>query len=109
MPLPDAIHITETANVVSLEDTTGRVLREIATVPADADTFARAPGAQHVIGAWVGDTLEVRHATPDGRVVVESWLLANDGRTLVATVSVEGDEQRPARSMKRVYVRTERP
>ncbi|HKB76789.1 MAG TPA: hypothetical protein VKC58_09370, partial [Myxococcales bacterium] len=108
MRLPPRIHVTQTAKIVSVEDSSGAVIEEIATVPAAADTFDRAPGAVHVLGEWSGKALELTHEGPNGSKRVETWSLGNNGATLVSEVKIEGGEM-PARSFKRVYRRVTEP
>jgi hypothetical protein len=106
--LPALFHVTQTAKIVSFEDSTGAVVQEIATVPAAADTFDRAPGALHLLGAWNGATLELTREGRNGAKRVETWSLADNGATLVSEIKLQGDE-RTDRSIKRVYRRVSEP
>jgi hypothetical protein len=106
--MPARIHVTQTAKIVSVEDSSGAVIEEIATVPAEADTFDRAPGALHVLGAWNGKALELTREGANGSKRVETWSLAENGASLVSEVKIEGDE-RSQRSFKRVYRRVTEP
>lgn len=103
--LPDFIHITETAAVVSFEDSSGTVLREIATVPAEADTFLRAPGALHVSGTWNKDALVVTRTGPRDAKITETISLKDKGKTLVIDTKFEASGDRPSREFKRVYTK----
>jgi hypothetical protein len=106
--LPARIHVTQTSQIVSFEDSTGTVIEEVATVPAAADTFSRAPGAVHVLGTWNGKSLEMDRQGPGGSKVAETWSLADAGASLVSVVRIEGGEM-PARTMRRVYRRVSAP
>jgi hypothetical protein len=106
--LPPRIHVTQTAKLVSVEDSSGAVIEEIATVPAAADTFDRAPGAVHVLGGWNGHALELTHEGPNGSKRVETWSLSDNGASLVSEVRIQGGEL-PERSFKRVYRRVTEP
>jgi hypothetical protein len=103
--LPEILHVTETATLVSLEDTTGAVVEEIATVAAEADTFARAPGAEHLSGRWDGDKLVFELPAREGPAVTESITLEDKGKSLVIHTELAATEERPARSFNRVYRR----
>jgi hypothetical protein len=103
--LPNFIHITETASEVSFEDSSGAVLQEIATVPAEADTFARAPGAQHVTGQWSGDKLVVERPGPRDAKITETITLKDKGKSLQIETKIEGSGDMPSREFKRVYDR----
>lgn len=107
--LPERFHVTHTPSVVSVEDSTGKVLQEVATVTAEADTFARAPGAVHVLGLWDGKTLELKRESPRGGTITEVWKLIDDGRALAVVVHIPGDDRMPERTMKRVYDRVVEP
>jgi len=100
--LPEVIHITQTPSLVSFEDSTGTVLKEIATVAAAADTMTRAPGALHVAGSWDGKTLTVTHESQRGKVK-ESWQLEKSGQALDQVIAFDSDQG--SRTMKRVYRR----
>ncbi|HEY6867396.1 MAG TPA: hypothetical protein VI792_09070 [Candidatus Eisenbacteria bacterium] len=102
--LPDLMHVTQTKSVVSFEDTTGHVVREITTVPASADTFAHAPGAQLLSGTWSGGQLVVERTGGNGFKLTETIALEGDQRSLVILTKVE-DGSNPAREFKRVYRR----
>jgi hypothetical protein len=102
--LPDIMHVTQTAKLVSFEDSTGAVIREVATVPAEADTFARAPGAQHVAGTWQKDKLVIARPGPRDSRVTETISLKDKGKTMVIDVKVEPAEGSPV-EFKRVYER----
>ncbi len=103
--LPDLMHVTEAGQVVSFEDSTGRVLQEIAFVDAKHDTLMHAPGATVMYGTWRGDTLDVERDTPFGRTT-QSWWLDTEGRTLVQRTRIPANGERAAMEFHRVYQRT---
>lgn len=103
--LPDLLHITQTASLVSFEDSTGAVIQEIATVPAAADTFARAPGAVHIPGQWDTDKLVIERTGPRDSKITETITLENQGKTLVIETRRPAMGQMPSREFKRVYAR----
>jgi len=98
--LPDVMHITQTRTMVSFEDTTGHVLREITTVSAQADTFAHAPGALQAKGEWKGEQLVVEGSGQRGKLT-ETITLEDKGQSLVIHTRLEGNGQ--SREFKRVY------
>jgi len=102
--LPEVMHITATPALVSVEDSSGTVLEEIATVSAQADTFARAPGAPHIEGQWKGDKLVIEREGPRGKVT-ETISLEDKGATLVFHTRMESSGDMPSREFKRVYRR----
>jgi len=102
MRLPDFMHVTMTPALVSFEDSTGAVVREVATVSAAADTFAHAPGALHVAGEWKGDKLVIEREGPRGKVT-ETLSLEDKGATLVLKTRMESNGDMPSREFKRVY------
>jgi hypothetical protein len=99
--LPDLMHITQTKTMVSFEDTTGHVLREITTVSAAADTFAHAPGALQAKGDWKGEQLVVERSGQRGKLT-ETITLEDKGQSLVIHTKLEGNGQ--SREFKRVYI-----
>jgi hypothetical protein len=107
--LPDRLHVAHTSALVSFADSTGRVLVEVSTVSAAADTFAHAPGADHRRGSWDGKSLVLNRERLMGGKVMERWSLGNDGETLVAMITTDGNEARPGREFKRVYERVNEP
>lgn len=104
--LPDLLHITQTATIVSFEDSAGAVVREVATVPAAADTFARAPNAEHIAGQWESGKLVIHRTGPHDAKITETISLTNKGRMLVIDDQIEANGDMPAREFKRVYTRS---
>jgi hypothetical protein len=103
--LPELMHVTETASIVSFEDSSGAVLREIATVPAEADTFTHAPGAEHVSGQWQDGKLVIQRTGPRESKITETISLKDDGKSLLIDTKVESGGDMPSREIKRVYNR----
>jgi len=102
-PLPEVIHITETATVVSFEDTTGAVLQEITTLNGAPDKQAHAPGAPVIAGAWNDQALEISHQGGRG-TMTQTYTLEDGGRTLVVKSAFTGGDGE-SREFKRVYDR----
>jgi hypothetical protein len=102
--LPELMHITQTNEIVSFEDSAGAVLQEITTIGAAKDTLAHALGAQVVVGRWEKDKLEVDREGPRGKVVT-TFSIEDDGKRLVMHVKMEGNGEMPSREFKRSYVR----
>jgi len=103
--LPDLMHITQTDEIVSFEDSTGVVLREITVLGGAKDTLSHAPGAAVLSGEWKGDTLVVEHQGSRGGKVTETIRLEEKGNLLVIRTKFEGSGDMPARESKRAYAR----
>jgi len=91
--------------MVSFEDTTGHVIREITTVSAEADSFAHAPGAQRLTGVWKEGQLVVRRTGGRGRAMTDTLTLGADGNTLQIHTKIESDGSMPSIEFNRVYQR----
>ncbi len=101
--LPDLMHITQTDNMVSFEDSTGTVLQEITTLGAAKDTLLHAPGAAVVAGAGKDTALTVERSSPRGKAT-QTYTLKDNGATLIIQTHIEASGgQMPARDFKRVY------
>jgi len=103
--LPDLMHVTQTAAVVSFADSSGAVLREVSEVPADADTLPHAPGAEHLSGQWKGGKLVIQRTGPRDSKITETISLENKGKSLQIDTKIEPGGDRPSREFKRVYDR----
>ena len=103
--LPDLVHITQSENDVSFEDSTGTVMQEITTVSADHDTLLHAPSAQVIYGRWKGSKLEVERQGARGGHVTQTFELQNHGETLLIEIKSAANGPMPAMSVKRVYTR----
>ena len=103
--LPDLMHVTQTDEIVSFEDSTGTVLQEVATLGGARDTLSHAPGAAVLSGEWKGDTLVVQRQNPRGGKVTETIRLEEKGSLLVIRTKFEGSGDVPAREIKRAYAR----
>jgi hypothetical protein len=102
---PDRMHVTQTATLVSVEDSSGAVLEEIRTVSAAADTFMHAPGARRLDGRWNDGQLEAYAEGPRGNGIRQIYALQDGGATLVVRIQIEPKGSGPAREIKRVYRR----
>jgi hypothetical protein len=103
--LPDLMHITQTPEVVSFEDSAGTVVQEITTLGGGQDTLAHSPGAQVMSGEWQGEKLLIQRQTPRGGTLSITVSLEGKGEQLVIETKMEGSGDMPSRSFKRVYER----
>ncbi|HYQ89966.1 MAG TPA: hypothetical protein VEU09_10120 [Candidatus Binatia bacterium] len=103
--LPDLMHVTQSPVVVSFADSSGTVLREVADVPAEADTLPHAPGAEHLSGQWKGSKLVIQRTGPRDSKITETISLENKGKSLQIDTKIESGGERPSREFKRVYNR----
>jgi hypothetical protein len=99
------MHVTQSATVVSFADSSGAVLREVAEVPAEADSLPHAPGAEHLSGQWKGGKLVIQRTGPRDSKITETISLENKGRSLQIETKIEPCGERPSREFKRVYNR----
>jgi hypothetical protein len=103
---PDRIRITQTPDLISIEDSTGVPLEQVSIGGLVADTLPLAPGPPRFPGSWFGDSLEVEHSGPNGGKAKQIVTLADHGQTLVIwTRLTQGKDQR---EFKRVYRRVTR-
>jgi len=105
--LPDLMHVTMTATLVSFEDSTGKVLQEITTLAGAADQQAHAPGAQVLSGEWKSGKLEIQRPGRGEMKMTETITLEEKGALLVIRTSMPAFGDRPARERKRVYRRVD--
>jgi len=103
--LPDLMHVSQSPVVVSFADSSGTVLREVAEVPAEADTLPHAPGAEHLSGQWKGSKLIIQRTGPRDSKITETISLENKGKSLQIETKIESGGERPSREFKRVYNR----
>ena len=104
--LPDLMHVTQTASLVSFEDSTGTVLQEVTTL-AGKDTLSHAPGAQVVAGAWKDGALQIERTMGRGGKLTQTVSLEEGGTLLVVRTSLPSFGDTPARELKRVYRKVE--
>jgi len=103
---PDRIHITQTPDLISIQDSTGVLLEQVSIGGPVADTMPRPSGPPRFAGSWFGDSLEVEHWGPNGGKATQIVTLADHGETLVIrTRLTQGKDQR---EFKRVYRRLTR-
>jgi len=105
--LPDLMHVTMTATLVSFEDSTGKVLQEATTLAGAADQQAHTPGAQVLGGEWKSNKLEVQRPGRGGSKMTETITLEEAGTLLVIRTAMPASGDRPARERKRVYRRVD--
>ncbi len=106
--MPDRMHVEQTDSLVSLADSTGRVMERITLVAMPPDTAAANHGIFSYPGAWNAQhELEVAHTNWRGTKILDTYAIQDDGRSLVVTTHVAGDDRMPARTIKRVYARVE--
>ena len=99
------MRVTQTAATVSFEDSSGAVLREVAAGSTGADTFADAPGAEHLSGKWKGDKLVIQRTGPRDSKITETISLQDKGKSLLIDTKFEPSGEMPSREFKRVYNR----
>jgi hypothetical protein len=102
--LPDVMHVTQTLDVVSFEDSTGNVLQEIGLMDLKADTLMHSPGATVLHGQWLGDTLDVERDGARGKAI-QGYYLQEDGKTLVIHTRINTSGNENVIEFKRVYHR----
>jgi hypothetical protein len=100
--LPDVLRIEETGNTLSLEDSVGAVVQEIAIGKGKDNDLSE--DVVKVSGEWKGDKLEVKREGPRGGKMTEVYSVADEGRTLVIQRKAEFGGH-GAREWKRVYRR----
>jgi hypothetical protein len=105
--LPDLMHVTMTATLVSFEDSTGKVLQEITTLAGAADQQGHAPGAQVLTGEWKSGQLEIQRPGRGEMKVTETITLEENGALLVIRTAMPAFGDRPARERKHVYRRVD--
>jgi hypothetical protein len=105
--LPNLMHVTQATSLVSFEDSTGAVIREVTTVSAAADTYLHSPGAERVTGQWNGSQLVIQRPGWRGGTMTETLSLEDHGRSLVIRTAMKAEGDTPAREFKRVYRKEE--
>jgi hypothetical protein len=103
--LPDLMHVTQTASVVSFEDSNGTVLREITTLGGAKDTLSHAPRARVLTGEWKSGTLQVLRPGRGEMKMTDTLTLEEKGDLLVIHTKIESSGDLPAREFKRAYRR----
>jgi hypothetical protein len=99
------MRIEHVGDLVTLEDSTGALVREIGVGGVPSDASASSSDAQPALGRWKGTRLEVERAGPGGGKITETYELKDAGRTLVIETKVESAGPRPSMDFKRVYER----
>ena len=98
--LPELIHITHGETTISIEDSTGSVVQQIATGEAPAQAADGELPIGH--GVWKKDGALVVTRTGARGTVTEQFTLEDDGGTLVVRARLTGRDGE-AREFKRVY------
>jgi len=99
--LPDVLKIESAGNTLSLEDSAGAMVQQIAIGKEKSNEDS--DEAVRVQGSWKEDKLEVKRVGPRGSKLTERYYLADDGRTLV--VERKAEMRGHTREWKRVYRR----
>jgi hypothetical protein len=102
--LPRFLRIAPVDIGLSIADSAGTVVQEIALRPLTGDEGGTESQAPVVAGKWKGDKLEVERADPRG-TMTQSFALSDKGQSLVVSTKVEPADGRPAFETKRVYRR----
>ena len=106
MRLPDLLRIEQSEGFVTLEDSSGTALQEIATRGGAADATSLPPEVPRLLGQWKKDRLEVKHEDARGGTITETYSLEDKAKSLVLEAKVEG---RRTFQFKRVYQRVNAP
>jgi hypothetical protein len=110
-PLPPVMRVTQHASLMTLADSSGVAVAEIAvgdsaSSGASPDTAVTVFAAPHFTGAWKGDQLVITRELADGIVIHDTWTLKSKGRELeIKSTIVRADH--PTLEFKRVYQRME--
>jgi len=89
---------------LSIADSAGTVVQEIALRPESGDADGSGDGPPVLPGQWKGDRLEVKRTTPRG-TMTQTFALSDKGQSLVVSTKVEPSGGRPGFENKRVYRR----
>ena len=108
-PLPPVMRITQHESLMTLADSSGVAVAEIAigdTAVSDGspDTAVTVFAAPHFTGAWKGDQLVITRELADGIVIHDTWTLKSKGRELEIKSTIARSDH-PTLEFKRVYQR----
>jgi hypothetical protein len=105
-PLPDLMHVTESDQLISFEDSTGAVLQEITLTASESekDTLVHAPGAQVFTGRWKDAKLEAKPSGRGGMKLTQAITFEGD-TVLIIRTKMTGSGPMPANEFKRFYRR----
>ena len=106
--LPNTIRIDETQGLVTLRDSTGKPLQEIATAPGDSTVPAEKSGVPRLGGRLDGNRLTIERPAPMGGTIFETYSLESDD-VLEIHVKIQPDGDMPPREFTRVYNRVTTP
>jgi len=102
--LPRFLRIAPVDVGLSIADSAGTVVQEIALRPESGDADGSGDGPPVLPGQWKGDRLEVKRTTPRG-TMTQTFALSDKGQSLVVSTKVEPSGGRPGFENKRVYRR----
>jgi hypothetical protein len=110
-PLPAVMRITQHESMMTLADTSGVAVAEIAfgdtaSSGASPDTAVTVFAAPHFTGAWKGDQLVITRELADGVVIHDTWTLKSKGHELEIKSTIARADH-PTLEFKRVYQRME--
>ena len=106
--LPPLLRIDQHPDQVTVDDSTGTALLEIATgVDAPGDTAVRMFATPHFTGLWKGSKLVVEHEVGHGALATETWRLKKRDRELEIETRIQPPGSLPSREFKRVYLRSQ--
>jgi hypothetical protein len=105
------MRITQNESVMTLADTSGDTVAEIAfgdtaASGASTDTAVTVFSAPHFTGVWKGDQLTITRDLADGVVAHDTWTLKSKGRELEIKSTIARTDH-PTLEFKRVYQRLE--
>jgi hypothetical protein len=105
------MRITQNEAVMTLADTSGNAVAEIAfgdtaASGAPTDTAVTVFSAPHFTGVWKGDQLTITRDLADGVVAHDTWTLKSKGRELEIKSTIARTDH-PTLEFKRVYQRLE--
>lgn len=105
-PLPELMHVTDSDQLISFEDSTGAVLQEITLTASESekDTLMHAPGAQVFTGQWKDAKLEAKYSGRGSMKLTQAITFEGD-TVLIVRTKMAGSGQMPANEFKRFYRR----
>ena len=100
------MHVTDSDQLISFEDSTGAVLQEITLTASESekDTLMHAPGAQVFTGQWKDAKLEAKYSGRGGMKLTQAITFEGD-TVLIIRTKMAGSGQMPANEFKRFYRR----
>ena len=108
MRLPERFKIQQDTGTLSIADSTGAPVEEIAIgrkVEEPPEGMGNANAVPTFGGSWNKGKLEIVRSGPRG-TMKQSFALEEDGKDLVIRTTMPARDSRPSREFKRVYRRT---